>query len=183
MPFGPDEIEANWVEALKLEEPLLAIDEVQKIRGWSEIIKRLWDQSPRKLKLVLLGSAELLIERNLKESLAGRYELIRVEHWNFLEAQQAFGFSLLAFVEFGCYPGSDIRRRHFKSESIIVLRSKFDRMAPDRKAKAKAMATHGRHKKQKELTTCQMGRHRCGVFMGTIRRGWEGDLEIVEYRA
>ncbi len=106
VPLAPEEIETQWTRALLLPEPLLAIDEVQKIRGWSEAIKKLWDGKTQPFKLILLGSAALAIERDLKESLAGRYELIRVEHWNFAEANEAFNFSFADFLEFGCYPGS-----------------------------------------------------------------------------
>lgn len=106
VPLTSKEIESLWSQALALPEPLLAIDEIQKIVGWSEAIKKLWDAKNKPFKLVLLGSAALAIERDLKESLAGRYELIRVEHWNFAEAQAAFEFSFEQFLEFGCYPGS-----------------------------------------------------------------------------
>jgi hypothetical protein len=37
------------------------------------------------LKVVLLGSAPLLIQRGLTESLAGRFEVIPVPHWSFAE--------------------------------------------------------------------------------------------------
>lgn len=106
VPLPTSEIESLWKQALTLPEPLLAIDEIQKIGGWSEAIKKLWDGKNQPFKLVLLGSAALAIERDLKESLAGRYELIRVEHWNFAEAKSAFQFSYEEYLEFGCYPGS-----------------------------------------------------------------------------
>lgn len=43
---------------------VLVLDEMQKIPGWSETVKRLWDEDTRArrpLKAVLLGSAPLLI--------------------------------------------------------------------------------------------------------------------------
>jgi predicted AAA+ superfamily ATPase len=106
VPISHTEIEVLWRQASELPNPILAIDEVQKIIGWAEAIKKLWDTKKKPIKLVLLGSAALAIEKNLKESLAGRYELVRIEHWNFAEAQEAFGISLPQFIEFGCYPGS-----------------------------------------------------------------------------
>jgi uncharacterized protein len=45
---------------------LLVLDEVQKVADWSEVVKRLWDEDShvrRQLKIVLLGSAPLLIQR------------------------------------------------------------------------------------------------------------------------
>ncbi len=88
---------------------LLILDEVQKIPGWSEIVKRLWDEDTRsrlRLKVLLLGSAPLLVQRGLSESLAGRFELIRVPHWSFLEMRKAFRWSLDQFVFYGGYPGA-----------------------------------------------------------------------------
>lgn len=106
LPLGPEEIEAHWKQAMEMEDPWLAIDEIQKISSWSEMVKKLWDARTKPIKLVLLGSAALSIEKDLKESLAGRYELVRVEHWNFSEASSMFQMSLQDYLEFGCYPGS-----------------------------------------------------------------------------
>src|SRR3989338_4533182 len=50
---------------------LLVLDEVQKVPGWSETVKRLWDEdtrAKRPLKVVVLGSAPLLVQRGLTES-------------------------------------------------------------------------------------------------------------------
>lgn len=88
---------------------LLVLDEIQKIPGWSEAVKRLWDADSAKrvpLKVVLLGSAPLLMQRGLTESLAGRFEIIPVPHWAYPEMQQAFGWSLDQFLYFGGYPGA-----------------------------------------------------------------------------
>jgi hypothetical protein len=109
---GPEWIAAQW-EAARLrtgrDGAVLVLDEVQKISGWSEAVKRLWDEDKRKrvnLRVVLLGSAPLLIERGLTESLAGRFETIRLGHWSFPEMQAAFGFSLDEYVFYGGYPGA-----------------------------------------------------------------------------
>lgn len=105
-PLPASFIESIWRQAHEKSVPVIAIDEVQKIPGWAEVIKKLWDQSPRKIKVVLSGSAALSIEKNLKESLAGRFELLSAMHWSLREAQAAFGLSLEEYLEFGCYPGS-----------------------------------------------------------------------------
>jgi predicted AAA+ superfamily ATPase len=79
------------------------------VTGWSEVVKRLWDGDTRKktaLKVVLLGSAPLLIQRGLTESLAGRFETIPVTHWSYAEMQEAFGWDLDRFIYFGGYPGA-----------------------------------------------------------------------------
>src|SRR5205807_8790309 len=58
------------------------------------------------LKVVLLGSAPLLVQRGLTESLAGRFEVLHLPHWSFAEMRAAFGFSLEEYVYFGGYPGA-----------------------------------------------------------------------------
>lgn len=88
---------------------VLVLDEVQKIPGWSETVKRLWDEDTRRrvpLKAVLLGSAPLLIARGLTESLAGRFELLHLPHWSYPEMRSAFGWSLDEYVFHGGYPGA-----------------------------------------------------------------------------
>jgi predicted AAA+ superfamily ATPase len=87
---------------------VLVLDEIQKIGGWSDTVMGLWEQDRRQgcpLHVVLLGSAPLLMRRGLSESLAGRFELIRVSHWTLGEMQEAFGFDLDQYIYFGGYPG------------------------------------------------------------------------------
>lgn len=88
---------------------LLVLDEVQKVSNWSEVVKRLWDEDTRlgiPLKVVILGSAPLLISRGLTESLAGRFETLHVPHWSYPEMRDAFGFTLDEYIYFGGYPGA-----------------------------------------------------------------------------
>jgi len=71
-------------------EHLLVIDEIHKIDNWSEIVKREWDSdtfADRNIKVVILGSSRLLLKRGLTESLMGRFELIRMPHWNYRDAR------------------------------------------------------------------------------------------------
>lgn len=87
----------------------LVLDEVQKLPGWSETVKRLWDEdsaSGLDLQVVLLGSAPLLLQRGLSESLAGRFEVLPATHWSYTEMKAAFGFSLEDYLFFGAYPGA-----------------------------------------------------------------------------
>lgn len=106
-----------WDEAIGNPAAILAIDEVQKITGWSEELKRLWDSMPGRLKVIVTGSSALLVEKGLSEALTGRFELIRVEHWNFDEANRIFNMSLRDYVEFGCYPGAQRFLEHKADES------------------------------------------------------------------
>ncbi len=88
---------------------VLILDEIQKIPTWSETVKRLWDEDTRArvpLRVVLLGSAPLLVSQGLTESLAGRFETIPLGHWSCQEMQQAFGWSLDQYLHYGGYPGA-----------------------------------------------------------------------------
>ena len=88
---------------------VLVVDEIQKIPQWSEVVKGLWDADRAadvEMHVVLLGSAPLLMQKGLTESLAGRYELIRMSHWALAEMQDAFNFSLEEYLFFGGYPGA-----------------------------------------------------------------------------
>lgn len=90
-----------------VESMVLVIDEVQKIAGWSEVVKKMWDEDSfhdTPIKVLLLGSSRVLLERGLADSLAGRFETIRVPHWTYDEMHKAFGFTLEQFVYFGGYP-------------------------------------------------------------------------------
>lgn len=89
-------------------EHLLVIDEIHKINNWSEIVKREWDSdtfADRNIKVVLLGSSRLLLKKGLTESLMGRFELIRMPHWNYREMHEAFGWDINQYIYFGGYPG------------------------------------------------------------------------------
>lgn len=88
---------------------LLILDEIQKIPGWSETVKHLWDEdtsSRTGLRTVLLGSSPLLMQGGLTESLAGRFEVIHVPHWSFGEMKKAFGWDLDTYIFYGGYPGA-----------------------------------------------------------------------------
>jgi hypothetical protein len=107
---------------------ILVIDEVQKAVGWSESVKRLWDEDTRArrpLKVVLLGSAPLLVQKGLTESLAGRFEILHLPHWSFGEMRQAFRFSFEQYVYFGGYPGAapligePVRWRRYILDSLV----------------------------------------------------------------
>ena len=88
---------------------ILILDEIQKVSHWSESVKRLWDEDTRNrtpLKVVLLGSAPLLVQKGMHESLAGRFELLHLPHWSFAEMKAAFGWSVEEYVFYGAYPGA-----------------------------------------------------------------------------
>lgn len=111
-----------------VKEGVLILDEVQKISNWSEAVKQLWDADTaarRLIKVVLLGSAPLLIQRGLTESLAGRFEIIPATHWSYAEMRDAFGWDLDHYIFYGGYPGSaelisdENRWRRYIIDSLI----------------------------------------------------------------
>jgi hypothetical protein len=130
---------ADWIaqtwesERLKMvvnHEPcrLLVIDEIQKIPNWSETVKAEWDRDTREnrnLKVIILGSSRLLIQKGLTESLSGRFELIRMTHWSYVEMRDCFGWNLPQYIYYGGYPGAaqyindETRWRRYVKDSLI----------------------------------------------------------------
>jgi uncharacterized protein len=90
------------------DEALLVIDEIQKIPDWSNLVKIQWDKDSFDnfpLKIILLGSSQLMLQKGLSESLAGRFEVTYLPHWSYGEMKDAFGFTLEDYIWFGGYPG------------------------------------------------------------------------------
>lgn len=109
-------------------EYLLVIDEIQKIPNWSEVVKKEWDDdtfNDVNIKVILLGSSRVLLEKGLADSLAGRFEEIRMSHWSWPEMRDSFGMTLEEYIYYGGYPGaapliSDTDRWSQYIESAIV---------------------------------------------------------------
>jgi uncharacterized protein len=133
-PLPPDAawIETQWRRAVAAASPtggpvLLVLDEVQKVKGWSETVKLLWDvRTPGpEIRLLILGSSALLMQEGLTESLAGRFFLHRCTHWSFPECRDAFGWNLNQWLFFGGYPGGapfatdEITWKRYITDSLI----------------------------------------------------------------
>lgn len=91
------------------ESAILVIDEIQKIANWSEAVKKEWDAdtfNDNNIKVLLLGSSRVLLEKGLSESLAGRFEEIRMTHWTYNEMKECFGVTLDQYIFYGGYPGA-----------------------------------------------------------------------------
>ncbi len=104
----------RWQESrLKMDihgeaERILIIDEIQKVDNWSELVKKEWDEDTRagrNLKVILLGSSRVLLQKGLEESLEGRFETLKMGFWEWPEMRDAFGFSIDQFIYFGGFPG------------------------------------------------------------------------------
>lgn len=102
-------IEFLWQQAREKKGPvLLAIDEIQKVKGWADAIKPLFDRDRNSgsLRVLVTGSASLNFQTGLSDSLAGRYELMRYPHWGFDDCKKAFGWDLSTYLKFGGYPAA-----------------------------------------------------------------------------
>ena len=116
LPPGPEWIETQWrlaeIQVLKAKKPvILVLDEIQKVRGWSESLKLHWDGAQRAgkdIRLLALGSSALLLKEGLTESLAGRFFLTRCPHWSFYECSSAFRWDLKTWLYYGGYPGAAV---------------------------------------------------------------------------
>ena len=108
----------EWEQAralAKTENCILVVDEIQKIKQWSSIVKLLWDEDSRlkvPLKVILTGSSSLLLQKGLAESLLGRFEVLYSPHWSYAECREAFDYSLEDFLFFGGYPGAALLKKN-----------------------------------------------------------------------
>lgn len=127
-PHSPLWIEEQWSRAksLRATKKLLVLDEIQKVAGWSEVVKKLYDEDRHSgLQVVLLGSAGLSLQRDLNESLFGRYEIMRAHHWDLRECQEEFGWDINRYLQFGGYPAAavlteDVERwQRFMQDSVL----------------------------------------------------------------
>lgn len=127
-PMSSQWLEARWLQARAAGSPvLLIIDEIQKVIGWSEVVKRLFDEDRgrRDIRVVLLGSASLSLQSGIRESLAGRFELIKTHHWILSEHREQLGWGIEEYLKFGGYPGAarfiddKERWRDYMRDSII----------------------------------------------------------------
>jgi predicted AAA+ superfamily ATPase len=123
----------RWLEARELHERtagpvVLFLDEVQKVTDWSSWVKQHWDEDTRHerdIRVILSGSTQMQAQQGMRESLAGRFEVIHATHWLWPECRDAFGWDLDTYIYHGGYPGSadyvgDPRRWHdYIQESII----------------------------------------------------------------
>jgi uncharacterized protein len=136
--WATDERTARKAEALPF---VLVVDEIQNVAQWSGHVKGLWDadraqQTP--MHVVLLGSAPLLMQQGLVESLMGRFELVRMGQWSFAEMNEAFGLTLDQYIHFGGYPGGaplfgdEARWQEYVQRSIIWASIERDVLAMTR---------------------------------------------------
>lgn len=102
---------------------ILAVDEVQYVKGWSRVAKGMWDRDRaegRALRVVILGSAPWDMLTGVGESLVGRFTPVPVRQWSFRE-MAAFDYSLDEYLYYGGYPGSAADRKDWAAWHRYVL--------------------------------------------------------------
>lgn len=133
-PRGVEWLVATWERARAMAERsprgmVMALDEIQEIPQWSNVVKGLWDRDRRTgcpLRVVIMGSAPWAMLTGMHESLAGRFDSFPVAHWSLEEMQRAFGMTLDEYLFFGGCPGAashirDIARwREYIRHAIVA---------------------------------------------------------------
>jgi len=92
---------------------VLLIDEIQGLSDWSRLLKSKLDHVKRRripLHVVVSGSSALQLGLGTRETMAGRFERLRLLHWPARELAQRFqisaGTGVEQVVRFGGYPGA-----------------------------------------------------------------------------
>ena len=109
--------EAQWREAealaKKRRRALLIVDEIQHLPDWNRRLKAEFDRVVRlgvPLHVVVSGSSSLLLGQGSRESMAGRFEVLRLLHWPPSELARHFKITAERAVEVtvtqGSYPGT-----------------------------------------------------------------------------
>ena len=108
-----DRLVNAWVQARRdanrFGEFVLVLDGIRNIPDWPRIVKGLWDADRRNgvnLRVVLLDSVPMLIQKGLRESLVGRFGNTPAPYWSFREMRDAFGLDLAQYLYFGGIPGA-----------------------------------------------------------------------------
>lgn len=64
---------------------LLLLDEIQKLRGWEDHLKGIYDLFGKNVKIIISGSESLFIRKKSKETLSGRIFEFKIEPLSFKE--------------------------------------------------------------------------------------------------
>lgn len=111
---------------------VLLLDEIQYVTDWSRRLKHEADrlqQDQTPLHVVVSGSSALHLGKGARETMAGRFERLRLFHWPASELNQRLGIPLQdaprLLVTHGSYPGALLQRhdedryRQYVLDSII----------------------------------------------------------------
>ncbi len=108
----------------------MVIDEVQKAPKFLHAVKKAVDKD-RSRRIVLSGSAKLLLMKSVSESLAGRavyFDLMPFSHGEFMERKYSGWFE--SFIETGRLPSLKIKDYTFGQKSGDIIRILFRGFMP-----------------------------------------------------
>jgi len=77
----------------EIDKAFIFFDEIQYVKNWPSILRRFYDLYPR-LKFFLSGSSSLLISKETREKLAGRFFFFELKPLTFLEFLEMKGIKL-----------------------------------------------------------------------------------------
>lgn len=90
---------------------LLLLDEIQKLNGWEDNLKGIYDAYGKNTKIMISGSESLFIKKKSKETLAGRIFEFKVE--------------TLAFREFLGFKGADFEPINLHEKELSRMFNEF----------------------------------------------------------
>ena len=115
--------ERVWQDAetrAKHKPAVLLLDEVHHFPDWAARLKGQWDRARRRripIHVVATGSSALRVATDSRESLAGRFERLTLNHWPAASLVTAFNLpphqAAHDIVRFGSYPGAVQYQRDF----------------------------------------------------------------------
>ena len=105
------EYEAFAEKSLTNGKYLVLLDEIQKLNGWEDQLKRLYDTFGQNIKFIISGSESLFIKHKSKETLAGRLFDFKVE--------------TLSFKEFLSFKGVDYKPVGLHEKELSALFNQF----------------------------------------------------------
>lgn len=108
--------ESQWAEAGRLAargQAVLLVDEIQYLSDWTRLLKAKVDVAHRhgiRLHVVVTGSSALHLGAGARETMAGRFERLRLLHWPPKELARCFGLTreeaVRQYVRYGSFPGA-----------------------------------------------------------------------------
>lgn len=105
------EYESLMEKDLLKEDYLLLLDEIQKVEGWEDQLKRIYDSFKENIKILISGSESLFMRKKAKATLAGRLFEFKVE--------------MLTFREYLGFRGVNLKPRGIYEKELIKLFQEF----------------------------------------------------------
>lgn len=126
--------ERQWQHARELaahkKGAVLLLDEIQYLPNWSRLLKHEADRLQRErqpLHIVVTGSSALQLSTGSRETMAGRFERLRLLHWPAAELVRQLRLGRTVAAEYtvthGGYPGAVAQRQDYRRYQRYILDS------------------------------------------------------------